>query len=157
MASISDLNILIIEANFYEDISKNLREGALSRLEEIGADHEIISVPGALEIPIALSFATELKLIPYDASNGRYDGCIALGCVIRGETSHYDIVANESARGLSDLATSNHLPIGNGILTVDTKEQALVRSDPKQGNKGAFAVNACLSLIDIKNKFDDLS
>ncbi len=151
------LNILIIESNYYEEVSDNLRKGALARLEEIGAEYEIIEVPGALEIPIALSLAAEAELIPGDADNGRYDGCIALGCVIRGETSHYDIVANESARSLLDIATTKNLPFGNGILTVDNKDQAMKRSDPKQGNKGAVAVDACLSLIQLKFGFDELA
>ncbi len=153
----SDFNILIIESNFYEDISEMLLQSAERRLKEFGATYEVISVPGALEIPIALSFAAEAKLIPYDAENGIYDGCVALGCVIRGETSHYDIVANESARSLLAVASSWQLPVGNGILTVENKEQALSRAHMEQGDKGAFAVDACLSLIDVKNKIDDLS
>ena len=157
MTGITDLNILIIESDYYQDVSKNLMDGALGRIQEFGADYEVITVPGALEIPLVLSFAAEANLIPYDASNGRYDGCVVLGCVIRGETSHYDIVANESASSLMRIATSYNLPLGNGILTVENKEQALVRSDVKKGNKGAVAVDACMSLIDVKNKFDELS
>ncbi|MGH1353223.1 MAG: 6,7-dimethyl-8-ribityllumazine synthase [Methyloligellaceae bacterium] len=157
MNETSDLNILIIESNYYEDIADNLREGAIARLKEVGADYEIISVPGALEIPIALSLAAEAQLIPDDADSGRYNGCVALGCVIRGETTHYDTVANESARSLMTVATSWHLPLGNGILTVENREQALVRSDKGKGNKGGGAVDACLSLIALKNGFDDLS
>jgi len=137
--------ILIVEARFYDNISNLLLEGAVSKIKQLGYVHEIINVAGALEIPLAISLAKE---------SGNYAGYIALGCVIRGETSHYDIVANESAQGLSKLALKYHLAIGNGILTTENEAQAIVRADPKQKNKGAFAANACVQMIELKKKFD---
>ena len=134
------LNILIVEARFYEDIADLLVDGAISALEEAGANYERLEVPGALEIPGAIKRASK---------SGRYDGYVALGCVLRGETSHYDIVAGESARALMDLTIQHDLAIGNGILTCDTRDQAMVRADPAQKNKGQDAVNAVLALLDI--------
>lgn len=136
--------ILIIEANFYEHISKNLLDGATQKAKELGYDYDVLTVPGALEIPAVISMANE---------SDKYCGYVALGCVIRGETSHYDIVANESARGLNQLAIEKKIAIGNGILTVENEEQALVRSDPAKKNKGGFAANACVEMIKIKNNF----
>lgn len=137
--------ILIVEARFYNKISDLLLQGAINKINELGYIYEIINVAGALEIPLAISLAKE---------SGGYVGYIALGCVIRGETSHYDIVANESARGLSKLALKYHLAIGNGILTTENEAQAIVRADPKQKNKGAFAVEACIKMIELKKKFN---
>ena len=135
--------ILIVQATFYAHISKLLLEGAVKKITELGYEYEIVTVPGALEIPTAIAFAEEKK----------YDGYVALGCVIRGETSHYDIVANESARGLNKLAIKKKIAIGNGILTVENEAQAIVRADPKQKDKGGFAANACVSMIKLKEKF----
>ncbi len=137
--------ILIVEARYYDHISDLLLEGAVNKINQLGYVHEKINVAGALEIPLAISLAKE---------SGNYAGYVALGCVIRGETSHYDIVANESARGLSKLALKYHLAIGNGILTTENEAQAIVRADPKQKNKGAFAVEACVQMIELKKKFD---
>ncbi len=136
--------ILIIQANFYEHISKLLLEGATKKIEAAGYKYEVITVPGALEIPVALAFAEESK---------KYDGYVALGCVIRGETSHYDIVAGESARGLSKLAIKKKIAVGNGILTVENEAQAIVRADPKQKDKGGFAASACITMLALKEKF----
>ena len=136
--------ILIVEAPYYAHVAEELAKGAISALKAAGADYERLEVPGALEIPVAIAMASEAD---------RYDGYVALGCVIRGETSHYDIVAGESARALVDLATVRGLAIGNGILTVDTGEQAMVRADTAQKNKGADAVAACLSLVAARKKF----
>ena len=128
-------SILIVESPYYEEIARELAKGAIAALEAAGAQVDRISVPGALEIPPAIAIASEAR---------RYDGFVALGCVIRGETSHYDIVANESARALMALNLDG-LAIGNGILTCDTGEQARVRADSQGKNKGADAANAALA------------
>ena len=142
-------SVLLIEGRFYEDIAEELASGAIAALEEAGATYKRIAVPGALEIPQVLGLAVHAGLAPYGAPRWRYHGAVALGCVIRGETSHYDIVANESARALMDIATRSGVPIGNGILTVETGEQAMERASVTDGNKGGDAVRACLRLIDI--------
>src|SRR5262252_8356272 len=133
--------ILIVEARFYDHIADSLLAGAARALTAAGAAFDRVSVPGALEIPIAIAIAL-------DAAEGRgepYDGVVALGCVIRGETSHYDIVAGESARGLMELALARRLPAGNGILTVDTEDQALARAE--KWDKGGAAAKAALALV----------
>ncbi len=137
-------SILIVEAPYYAHIAEELASGAIAALEAAGATYERLEVPGALEIPVAIAMASEAS---------RYDGFIALGCVIRGETSHYDVVAGESARAIMDLATVRGLAIGNGILTVDTGEQAMTRAKTTEKNKGADAAAACLSLVAVRNKF----
>ncbi|MFP4313291.1 MAG: 6,7-dimethyl-8-ribityllumazine synthase [Alphaproteobacteria bacterium] len=136
--------ILIVEAPYYEDVSENLAKGAITALENAGCDFERLEVPGALEIPLAIKLAFE---------SGRYDGFIALGCVIRGETTHYDIVCNESARGLTMLALEHNIAIGNGILTCENQDQALVRAKPELKNKGGDAAKAVLRLLDIQKQF----
>lgn len=136
--------ILIIEARFYTHIADMLKKGATEYLSDNNIAYDSIEVPGALEIPSALSFA---------AQSGEYDGFVILGCVIRGETGHYDIVCNESARGVYSIALAHDLPVGNGILTVDSEEQAIVRADPVQKNKGRDAAEAAIALINIKKKF----
>ncbi len=138
--------ILIIEARFYDDISEHLVVGAMAALDEAGAGYDRIEVSGALEIPAVIA-------ITEDGSAESYDGYVALGCVIRGETSHYDIVAGESARGLMDLSILRKLAIGNGILTCETREQALARADMAQKDKGGFAVRAVLEMIGIQKKY----
>ena len=138
--------VLIVDANFYEDLASELVRGAVAELEKMGISYERLSVPGALEIPSAISLVSrgnEAKL---------FAGYIALGCVIRGETSHYDIVCGESARGLSKLALDRNLAIGNGILTVDNWEQAWARASVLKKNKGRDAAIACLSLFEIKQR-----
>jgi len=137
-------NILIVEAPYYPDIADELARGAIAALDEAGATYERLEVPGALEIPAVIAMATE---------GGHYDGYIALGCVIRGETSHYDIVAGESARALMDLSVERGQAIGNGILTVDTGEQAMARASVEGKNKGRDAAQACLRLIEVREKF----
>ena len=139
--------VLIVDANFYEDLASELVRGAVADLEKMGISYERLSVPGALEIPSAISLVSqgnEAKL---------FAGYIALGCVIRGETSHYDIVCGESARGLSKLALDKNLAIGNGILTVDNWEQAWARASVLKKNKGRDAAIACLSLFEIKQRY----
>jgi 6,7-dimethyl-8-ribityllumazine synthase len=141
------MNVLIVEARFYAHISDALMDGATAALEKGGAAFDRVSVPGALEISAAIAFAAR-------AGAGKsYDGFVALGCVIRGETYHFELVAGESARGLTDLALHHHLCIGNGILTVENEEQALVRADATRGDKGGDAARACLALINLRHRF----
>jgi 6,7-dimethyl-8-ribityllumazine synthase len=140
-------SVLIIEGRFYEDIANELVRGAVRELESHGVAYETIAVPGALEIPVALSIAISGGVV---GPNGRHGGCVALGCVIRGETSHYDIVAGESARALLDLGAAHAVPVGNVILTVDTRDPAWERArigGKSPGGKGGDAAAACLSLI----------
>ncbi len=139
--------VLIVDANFYEDLASELVRGATAELDARGVAFDRVSVPGALEIPAAISLAAKRSDGP------AYDGYVALGCVIRGETSHYDIVCGESARGLTELALGRDLAIGNGILTVDTGEQAWARVDVARKNKGRDAVIACLALVELKARF----
>lgn len=137
-------HILIVNSHFYPDIAKELSKGAHAALAQGHATSEEIAVPGAFEIPAAIRFTMATR---------HYDGFIALGCVIRGETTHYDYVCQESARGLMDLTLQHRLCIGYGILTVENMEQAKVRADVNQGNKGAAAANACLRMIAVKHHF----
>jgi 6,7-dimethyl-8-ribityllumazine synthase len=139
-------NILIVEARFYADISDALLDGAVAALEKAGAKFDRVTVPGALEIPAAIRFAAKAS----EGSGKTYDGFIALGCVIRGETYHFEVVSNESARGLTDLALHHGLCIGNGILTVENEEQAEVGAARDGQDKGGDAARACLALIDLK-------
>jgi len=134
-------HVLIVEARFYEPISDLLLAGATRALEAAGASFETVTVPGALEIPAAIRIALDC---------GRFDAFVALGCVIRGETSHYDIVAGESARGLMDLALQRDALIGNGILTTDSGAQAHVRADPEGKDKGGAAARSALALWRLK-------
>ena len=145
--------ILIVEGRFYDDISDELLRGAKAALQARNAVWQVTTVPGALEIPQVLAAAVSSGLFPTATGKGPFDGCVALGCVIRGETSHYDIVANESARGLLQLAAAHDIPVGNGILTVENHAQAMARAAVIGKNKGAAAVNACLDLIEIKRAF----
>jgi len=144
-------SVLIIEAPYYEDISNELARGATEELRKRGIGFERVTVPGALEIPLALSAAVSSKLI---GPSCRHQGCVALGCVIRGETSHYDIVANESARALIGIGVTHAIAVGNGILTVDNREQAWVRASVDSKNKGRDAAAACASLMDLSSKFE---
>lgn len=147
--------ILVVEGRFYNDISDELLRGAEARLSELGATWNVITVPGALEIPQVLATASASGLFDEVGDEGRfYEGCVALGCVIRGETSHYDIVAGESARALLDLSVRKCIPLGNGILTVETHEQAMTRAAVSGKNKGRDAVNACIKLIEIARDFE---
>ena len=134
---------LIVEARFYEHLNDMLVAGAREALEAAGHKTELLTVPGALEIPGAIAAA---------ADSGRYDGFVALGVVIRGETYHFEIVAGESARGIMAL-TMDGVPIGNGILTTENEAQAIGRADPAQLNKGAGAAEAAMALLTIKEKF----
>ncbi len=139
--------ILIIEAVFYPDIAEDLRAGAMSALEEADARVDRIWVPGVLEIPAALSLAIDAGERYHPAA---YDGYVLLGCVIRGETSHYDIVAGESARAVMDLSIKHHLALGNGILTVENTQQAHARASMDGRDKGGFAARAALAMIGVR-------
>jgi 6,7-dimethyl-8-ribityllumazine synthase len=154
MSRKSPRSVLIIESRFYEDIADELARGAVEELEDRGIEYERIAVPGSLEIPLALSLALATGFV---GRAGRHRGCIALGCVIRGETTHYDIVARESAAGLHALAVQHAVPLGNGILTCDSREQALARASITGRNKGGDAARACLALIQIELNFSSAS
>lgn len=148
-------HILVIKADYYEEIVQHLEDGVVAALNAAEATFEIFTVPGALEVPGVLGFAAEADKIPYKTSEGVYHGCIAIGCVIRGETSHYDIVANESIRGLMNLSLQYSIPLGNGILTVENRDQALERAHPERRNKGGDAAQACLSMISLYEQFEN--
>lgn len=138
------MKILVIEARYYESVSEDLLTGALAKLQAAGAEVVKVNVPGALEIPHIISYAEK-------AGSG-YDGYVALGCVIRGETTHYDYVCGESARALMALAVDHQLAIGNGIITVENEAQAIARSKPDQKDKGGFAASACLRMIQLRDE-----
>ncbi|CCM75072.1 6,7-dimethyl-8-ribityllumazine synthase [Rhizobium mesoamericanum] len=141
-------HILIVEARFYDDMADALLEGATFALKEAGATYEVVTVPGALEIPAAIAMALDGA----DNDGTQYDGYVALGMVIRGETYHFDIVSNESSRALMDLAVSESLAIGNGILTVENDDQAWARVRRSDKDKGGFAARAALAMIELKKK-----
>lgn len=136
-------NFLIVEARFYDHLNDMLVAGAKAALEAEGHAVEVLTVPGALEIPGAISLA---------ADSERYDGFVAIGVVIRGETYHFEIVAGESARGIMAL-TMDGIAIGNGIITVENEEQALERADPSKKDKGGEAAKAAIALLDLQAKF----
>jgi len=144
-------NILIVEARFYDDIADELRRGAVAELDQAGAAHEAVAVPGAFEIPAAIRMA--IRSMDVVGGQRRYDGYIALGCVIRGATSHYDYVCAESARKLQDLACEYTLALGYGILTCDTREQAWERASVEGRDKGGEVARACLRMIGLKRQF----
>ena len=136
----------MIEARFYSDITEALAEGAEAELKAIDATYERIFVPGVLEIPAALSMIV-------NSGRSRFDGHILLGCVIRGETSHYDIVANESARSIMSMIAEKSLAVGNGILTVENRDQAWVRARKTEKNKGGAAAKAAIKMADLRQQF----
>jgi 6,7-dimethyl-8-ribityllumazine synthase len=141
--------VLIVEARYYNDIADALLAGAMKVLEAAGAQVDRVSVPGSLEIPIAIAMATDT------ARWGRqpYDAAVALGCVIRGETIHFEIVSEQSARGLMEIGIGQRFPIGNGIITVNTEAQAWARARPEEQDKGGAAARAALALLAVKQKF----
>lgn len=143
------LRLLIIEARFYDHLSDALLDGAVAALTAAGAAYDVVTVAGALEIPAAIAFAEEGGHRP---AGVRYDGYVALGCVIRGETYHFEVVSNESARGLMDLAIGKRLAIGNGVLTVDNEAQAWARARRDEADKGGFAARACLEMIALRRR-----
>ncbi|MEJ6783298.1 6,7-dimethyl-8-ribityllumazine synthase [Aminobacter sp. Piv2-1] len=148
MANDKKLKLLIVEARFYDDLADALLDGAKAALDEAGASYDVVTVPGALEIPAVISFALDAA----DDEGTHYDGYVALGTVIRGETYHFEIVANESARALMDLSVAESIAIGNGVLTTENDEQAWVRARRSEGDKGGFAARAALTMIAVREK-----
>lgn len=146
-----DINVLIVEADFYRDISDALLEGAKAVLDEAGASYDIVQVPGCLEIPAAVRFA--MKAMEHTGGRRRYDAYVTLGCVIRGETSHYDTVSEESARALMDLSTDYCLALGNGIITCEDEAQAWARARMSEKDKGGGAAKAALDMLKLKQNF----
>jgi len=136
--------ILIVTSRYYAHIAAELEASVVEGLDKVGATHEFLEVPGAFEIPGAIAMAM---------NSGEWDGFIALGCVIRGETSHYDLITNHVARGLMELSISG-VPLGFGVLTVENEEQAKVRADRKQKNKGAEVVAAVLRMVGLSYRFN---
>jgi 6,7-dimethyl-8-ribityllumazine synthase len=134
-------HILIVEARFYPEIADLMKAGAIKVLEDRGYTYQVVDVPGALEIPAAIAFG---------AKSGKFAGFIALGCVIRGETGHYDHVSTEAIRSLQTLGVKKKLCLGTGILTVENRDQAHARAGQDKGNKGAAATEACLALIEVR-------
>jgi len=147
----NDLHLLIVEADFYRDISDALLNGAKEVLDAAGASYEIVQVPGCLEIPAAIRFA--IKSMEFMGGRRRFDAYVALGCVIRGETSHYDTVSEESARALMDISTEYCIAVGNGIITCENDEQAWARARKTEKNKGGGAADAALKMLKLKEKF----
>ena len=137
-------HFLIVEARFYTEIADAMAAGAAQALDNAGVTHDRIEVPGALEIPAAIAMAAQQQA--EDGKGRRYDGFVALGCIIRGETYHFEVVSNESARGIMDLSIRHCLAVGNGILTVENEEQAWVRADPMRKDKGGDAARAALAM-----------
>jgi 6,7-dimethyl-8-ribityllumazine synthase len=145
---ISGARALIVEARFYDDIQDALLEGAVAELKAAGVTHDVITVPGSLEIPAAIAIALDAA-----ESRGKpYDAVIALGCVVRGDTIHFEIVSMESSRALMDLAVARRVPLGNGIITVNTDAQAWARARPGELNKGGDAARAALAMLRIKRR-----
>ncbi|MBS0331250.1 MAG: 6,7-dimethyl-8-ribityllumazine synthase [Proteobacteria bacterium] len=136
--------MLIVEARFYDHLADELLRGATDALDAYGATYEVVTVPGALEVPGVIAMAAEA---------GGYDGYVALGTVIRGETYHFEIVSNESARGIMDLTVRQRLCIGNGVLTVEDEAQALARARAADGDKGGGAARAALTMIELRHQF----
>jgi 6,7-dimethyl-8-ribityllumazine synthase len=138
-------HILLVEAPYYTHIASELRRGAERALAAVGATHERIAVPGAFEIPTAIGIAGR--------ASERFDGFVALGCVIRGETSHYELVCSECARGLQSVVIEHTLALGFGVLTVENREQALARASLSGRNKGGESARACLAMLELKRAF----
>ena len=145
---VTETRILIVEARFYDDISDALLAGAKRALEQAKASFEVLTVPGSLEVPAAIAVAVHAA----EKRGDPYDGAVALGCVIRGDTIHFEIVSQESARALMDYAVNHRFPVGNGILTVDTEQQAWVRARMEEADKGGDAVRACLAMVKLKRR-----
>ena len=141
-------HILIVEARFYDDIADALLGGAIRALDAAGVTHDRITVPGSLEVPAAIAMALDATA----RSKKPYDGVVALGCVIRGDTIHFEIVSEQSARALMDLSVARKLPLGNGILTVDTQAQAWARAKMDEADKGGDAARAALAMLAIKRE-----
>jgi 6,7-dimethyl-8-ribityllumazine synthase len=142
-------HLLVIEARYYQDIADELLRGAVAAIERVGATHELVSVPGALEIPPALAIALEAM----ERGKLNFDGVVCLGCVIRGETKHFDIVAEESARALVTISIDEGVALGNGILTVENRDQAWARARVDEQNKGGGAADAALAMVALRKRY----
>ncbi len=147
-ADLADARILVVEARFYDDIADAMLAGAKRALDEAGAKWDRLTVPGSLEIPAAIAIAVEAA----ERRGQPYEGAVALGCVIRGDTIHFEIVSHESARALMDFAVAKRFPVGNGILTVDTEQQAWVRARIEEADKGGDAARATLTMVRLKRR-----
>jgi len=146
-------HILIVEPRYYDEIADQLLTGATGAVKAAGGSFDVLTVPGALEIPAAMAIALDAAAV-----RGRpYDGAVALGCVVRGETTHYEIVSNESARALMDLSVARGLPLGNGILTVENDAQARARASISDMNKGGGAADAALQMVSLKRRLYGVS
>lgn len=145
-------HFLIIDARFYDDIADELVRGAIAELDARGATYDRVSVPGVLEVPAALAMAVQSQDRP-EYQGPKYQGYVLLGCVIRGETSHYDIVANESARAIMTLVVEKGLAVGNGILTVENRDQAVVRAGTREKDKGGVAAAAAFEMVVQRKNF----
>jgi len=145
-------HVMIVEGRFYDDVSDMQLKGAQAVLDRAGASYVVYTVPGALEIPAAIAYA--VKSMDFDAVRRRFDGYIALGCVLQGETKHADIVARESASGLQNLCLQHVLAVGNGIITAESHEQALERANPAGEDRGGAAAEACLCMVELKCGFN---
>lgn len=150
MASEDKPHLLIVEARFYDDLADALLDGAKAALDAAGATYDVVTVPGALEVPGAIALALDAA---DDEGTTAYDGFVALGTVIRGETYHFEIVSNESARALMDLTVGESIALGNGILTTENEEQAWERARRNGGDKGGFAARAALTMIALRKRF----
>lgn len=144
-------HIMIVESRYYEAIAEELIQSVIKELDDAGATYERFEVPGAFEIPAAIKYA--VRSMDFYTAQRRFDGYIALGCVIRGQTSHYDYVCGESARALQDLAVQYSLALGYGILTVENREQAMARARRSEQDRGGHAARACLKMIEHKTHF----
>lgn len=148
MTDVSGARALIVEARFYDDIQDALLDGAIDELKAAGMTHDLLTVPGALEIPAAIAIALDAAT----AACRPYDAAIALGCVVRGDTFHFEIVCVESSRALMDLSVERRIPLGNGIITVNTDEQAWARARKTELNKGGDAARAAIAMLRIKRR-----
>lgn len=144
-------HVLIVQASYYDDISEMLHQGAVKVLERAGVSYETIDVPGALEIATAIVYA--VKSLDFDAVRRRFDGFVALGCILKGETNHNLVVGHESLRSLQEVAMRYALAVGYGILTCDTREQALLRAKPDGFDRGGAAADACLRMVELKHLY----
>jgi len=142
-------HVLVIEARYHDALSDALLDGATAALDEAGATYDVVTVPGSLEIPAVISFALDGA----EEGGTEYDGYVALGTIIRGDTYHFDVVANESSRALMDLSVEESLAIGNGILTTENEQQAWVRARRSEGDKGGFAARTALTMIALRERF----
>jgi 6,7-dimethyl-8-ribityllumazine synthase len=145
-------HILVVESRYYEDIADQMMDGLVQEFEKVGATHERIEVPGAFEIPAAIRFAIR-SMNFISLTSKRYHGFAAMGCVIRGETDHYEYICRESARALQELAMQYSIALGYGILTCNTREQAEQRASVTGGNKGGETAKACLAMVELKKQF----